>query len=99
MSLMHHVQRGTVSTSGGTATVSITCGHSLLDLIYIKPTTATTTFSATLTDIYSVEVYQKSNSTGEMIDHKLVPCYGNLVLSLSASADEAFEYQFVFRES
>lgn len=101
MSLIHHVQRGTITTSGGSAVASLTCMHSQLALIFIEPATGTTVYDAKLTDTYNIDVYERTNITGTLRDsNRPIPVYNNMTLTISnATADEAFTYLLVFRES
>jgi len=101
MSLIHHIQRGTVTTSGGSATVSLTCMHSQLAMIFIEPATTTTVYDVKLTDTYSIDVYERTSATGTLRDsNRPIPVYNNMTLSIdNATADEAFTYLLVFRES
>jgi len=101
MSLIHHIQTGSTTTSGGSATVSLTCMHSQIALVYIEPATASTVYDIKLTDTYNVDVYHRKNNTNILRDfNRPVPVYNNMTLTIENSdADEAFTYLLVFRES
>jgi len=92
--------QGSVTASAGTASANITAGHNVLMHIFIKATTSTTTFDVKLTDIYSNDVFQRFDQTGELNEQLELPAHANWTLTISnASVDEAFTYSLVLRES
>ena len=100
MAILVHQQHGTMTTAAGTASVNITTNNAICHQIFLNPTTATTTYDITLTDIYSNVVYTREDIKGELndVDTGLLT-YGNWTLTISnASADEEFSYLIVLRD-
>ena len=100
MSIIVHRETGTITPSGGTVSVNVVCGCNVLQQIIISPATSTTTYDVKLTDIFSIDIFEREDETGKLNeDSKWLPMYGNLTLTISgASADEVFTYLLVFNE-
>lgn len=96
-----HEQQGTLTAASGTAAATLICKNTLLSQIYVKATTATTTFDVKITDIYSRDTYEQIDLTGELNETRVwMPMYGDITLTIdNASADEDFDYILVFEEN
>jgi len=100
MSHIIHTQSGSITAVAGTISANLIVRNSLLNKIFVKATTANTTFDIKLTDIYSNDVLARTNNTGELNEVDVrEPAYGNFTFTIeNASADEAFTYLFAFED-
>jgi hypothetical protein len=101
MSKLHHTQHGTITTVAGTASVTLVCKDSTMMKVFVKPTTATTTFDIKLTDIYSNDTFERLDIV-ELLNENGIeePMYGDVTFTIqNASADEDFYYLIVFDQT
>jgi len=101
MAILVHEQHATITTAAGAASANIKTKNNICGQILIIPTTATTTYDFTLTDIYSTVVLREEDIQGEysrFFGEGLLT-YGNWTFDITgATADEDFQYLFTFRE-
>jgi hypothetical protein len=93
-------QHGTITTVAGTVSANIRAGHNLLQQIYIKPATESTTYDFELLDIFDQSMLKLEDVTGTYNERLNMPAYANWTLRIfDASADEDFYYNLVINES
>ena len=90
--MLIHKERLTGSTASGSLTrTTAKFSGVVCKQLYIKPTTATTTFNVAITDKDADTVYEEVGYQGTLIREVEIPLSGNYTVSItSASADEAF---------
>lgn len=88
-----------ITTTLGAATDLIWAHQSNLLRLAVKPTTSNTQYDVEISDQYGLVYYAQENVVGELTEVMSIPSITNLTLNISnASADEAFEVLFIFRE-
>lgn len=91
--------KGTLTTSAGTAAITLPFVDGILSHVFIQPATSTTTYDVKLTDIHSLDVFLETDVTNVLSDTTQMPIFGNMTLTIeNASADEMFNYLIVSRE-
>lgn len=92
-------RKGTITTSMGTASVTIVTSQCLLAKIWIKPASSDTVYDFTLTDYHNLETFREDDISGTYSETDVnEPIYQNFTLTIeNASADEEFTYLLAFR--
>ena len=101
MCIVIHTETGTLTPVAGTGSVNIKGGSNILMKMFVKPASSNTSFDITLTDIYDNVTLTREDNVGELNESDMgEPAYGNWTFTiLNSSADELYDYLFVFRES
>jgi hypothetical protein len=83
----------------GSTSDSVYANQQVLLRLCIKPATGTTQYDFEVTDQYGLIYYSQENTVGELTEVMEIPSITGLTFTISnASADEAFEVLFIFRE-
>jgi len=94
----HQPDSGTTSGGSWTATTPVFSG-ALLRHVYIKFTTATTSFDFSLTDQEGRQFINITGNTGILNREYHIPLIGRYTLTISnASANEAFDIRIVAQD-
>ncbi len=98
-----HYENGTLTASGGTASIEFVGNNTnKLDNILIKATTGSTTFNVSITDHLGNVTNQWFNITGELNENNIGELMiGNHTVTISNSSvlDEVFNYLLKYDES
>jgi len=90
---------GSDTASAGTFSVTIPATAGMCKQVFVESETSTTTFDVKMTDIFSLDVVEGTDSTGLYNELMDLPCYGAWTLTISnASEDELFNYLIVVQE-
>ena len=74
--------------------------NAILMQIFIKPTTASTTYDFSLKDINDNIIFEETNCQGEFNQQVSVPTYGNFTFVIeNSSVDEIYKCILSFRRS
>lgn len=88
----------TVATVAGVLSFNTYEIRGNITLLQIKPATATTRYTVTITNDDSVIVYKVSN-TGNLVDERIKSWYGIYTIAISgATADEDFTFTLHYTE-
>lgn len=83
----------------GSATDVVRAHQLVLLRLAVKPATSSTQYNFEVTDQYGLVYYSQEEAVGEIVEVMEIPSITNLTYTISnASADEAFEVLFIFRE-
>jgi len=86
-------------TSSGSWSGNTVAQRGLLQQVVIKPTTDTTMYDFSLTDVNNDIVYNRTDVSGTLNEEVNIPLRGVYTMSISnATKDEAFDIILVVRE-
>ena len=97
--ILNNPIRKTLTPSEGSASDTFTA-HGICYQIYVRPTTSSTQYDVSLTDLDSQVIFKRTSEVGVLNEFITLPLTGAYTLSIdNATADEAHKVLIVVRNS